>query len=67
MLHRRDGARFPPDVKLGIQTKEFDLGFNRPENLVSPGLRVFRGLLTNFNWAVICLLLRNGFHLATPP
>ena len=41
MLHRRDGARFPPDVTLGIQAKEFNLGFIRPENLVSHGLRVF--------------------------
>jgi hypothetical protein len=35
MLHRRDGARFPPDVTLGIQAKEFNLGFIRPENHVS--------------------------------
>ena len=40
MLHRRDGARFPPDAMLGIQVKEFNLGFIRPENLVSHGLRV---------------------------
>ena len=40
MLHRRDGARVPPDVTLGIQVKEFNLGFSRPENLVSHGLRV---------------------------
>ena len=25
MLHRRDGARIPPDVTLGIQVKEFNL------------------------------------------
>jgi hypothetical protein len=31
MLHRRDGARFPPDVTLGIQAKEFNLGFIRTE------------------------------------
>jgi hypothetical protein len=31
MLH---GAMFPPDVPLGIQAKEFHLGFIRPENLV---------------------------------
>ena len=37
MLHRRDGARFPPDVTLAIQAKEFNLGFIRPENLVSHG------------------------------
>ena len=35
MLHRREGARFPQDVMLGIQAKEFNLGFIRPENLVS--------------------------------
>ena len=35
MLHRRDGARFPPDVTLGIQAKEFNLGFIKPEKLVS--------------------------------
>jgi hypothetical protein len=42
MLHRKDGigqvmssAWFPPDVML-----EFNLGFIRPENLVSHGLRV---------------------------
>ena len=27
----RDGARVPPDVTLGIQAKEFNLGFIRPE------------------------------------
>ena len=42
MLHCRNGARFPPDVMLGIQAKEFKLGFIRPENLVLHGLRVFR-------------------------
>ena len=67
MLHRRDGARFPPDVTLGIQAKEFNLGFNRAENLVSHGLRVFRCLLVNSKQAVIFLLLRSGFHLAILP
>ena len=38
MLHRRDGARFPLDMTLRIQAKEFNLGFIRPENLVSHGL-----------------------------
>ena len=38
MLHRRDDARFHPDVTLGIQAKEFNLGFIRPENFVSHGL-----------------------------
>uniref|UniRef100_A0A4W5K2W6 Pyruvate dehydrogenase E1 component subunit beta n=1 Tax=Hucho hucho TaxID=62062 RepID=A0A4W5K2W6_9TELE len=47
MLHRRDGSRFPPDVTLGIQAKEFNLGFIRPDNLVSHGLRVFRCLLSS--------------------
>ena len=42
MLHRRDGARFPPNVMLGIQAKELNLGFIRPENLVSHGLRVLK-------------------------
>ena len=37
MLHRTDGARFLPEVKLGIQDKEFNLGFIRAENLVSRG------------------------------
>ena len=64
MLHRRDGARFPPDVTLGIQAKEFNLGFIRPENLVSHGLRVFRCLLENSKGAVMCHLLRSGFRLA---
>ena len=41
MLYRRDGTRFPPDVTLGIQAKEINLGFIRPENLVSHGLRVY--------------------------
>ena len=40
MLYRRDGAKFPPDVTLGIQAKEFNLGFIRLENLESHGLRV---------------------------
>ena len=65
MLHRRDGAMFPPDVTLGIQAKEFNLGFIRPDNLVSHGLRVFRCLLTNSKRAVMCLLLRSVFRLAT--
>ena len=35
MLHRRDGARFLPDVTFGIQAKELNLGFKRPNKLVS--------------------------------
>jgi hypothetical protein len=27
VLHRRDGARFPLDVTIVIQAKEFNLGF----------------------------------------
>ena len=49
MLHCRDGigqvmsgAWFPPDMTLGIQAKEFNLCFNRPENFVSHGLRVLQ-------------------------
>ena len=45
-----DGARFPPDVTLGIQAKEFNLGY-----------------MANSMRAVICLLLRSGFCLATLP
>ena len=44
-----DPARFPPNVLLGIQAKEFNFGFIRPENIVSYGLRVFRCLLENSN------------------
>ena len=40
MLHCSDGAGFPPDVTLGIQATEFNLGLIRPENLVSHSLRV---------------------------
>ena len=35
MLHRRDGARFSPDVTLGIQAKQFSFSFIRPDNLFS--------------------------------
>ena len=38
MFHCRNGARFPLDGTLGIQAKEFNLGFIRLENLVSHGL-----------------------------
>jgi hypothetical protein len=37
---------FPTDVMLGIQAKEFNLGFIRPLNLVSHGLRVLYVLLS---------------------
>ena len=65
MHHRRDGSSFPPDVTLDIQAKEFNLGFIRPENLVSHGLRFFKCLLENSKRAVMCPLLRSGFRLAT--
>ena len=51
MLHCRDGviqvitsAWFPPDITLGIQSKEFNLSsdFIRPENFISHSLRVFQ-------------------------
>jgi hypothetical protein len=35
-----NGAWFLPDVTFGIQAKEFNLGFIRPEKHVSHGLRV---------------------------
>jgi hypothetical protein len=57
MLHRRIGARFPPEVTLCIQAKEFNLGFIRPKNVVSHGLIVFRCPLANSKWTVMCLLL----------
>ena len=41
MLRCRDGARFPPDLTLDIQAKEFNRGFIKPDNIVSHGLRVF--------------------------
>nr|XP_020466496.1 chloride channel protein 1 [Monopterus albus] len=51
MLHCRDGidqvvsgAWFPPDMMLGIQAREFDLCFIRPESFVSRGLRVLQCL-----------------------
>ena len=52
-------------VTLGIQGKEFNFGFIRPDNLISHCLRVFRSLLGNSKRAVMCLSLRSGFHLAT--
>ena len=49
MLYCRDGIDqvmsgtwFPPDMMLGIQAKEFNLCFIRPENFVSHGLRVLQ-------------------------
>ena len=67
MLPRRDGARFPLDVTLGIQAKEFNLGFIRSENLVSHGLRVLWVHFANSKRAVMCLLLRSGFLQDTLP
>jgi hypothetical protein len=45
--------QFPPDMMLGIQAKKFNIGFIRPESLVSHGLRVFRYLLSNTKLAVM--------------
>ena len=68
MLHSRDGARFPPDVKLDMQAKELNLGFLIPEDLVSHSLgESFSCFLANSKQAVMCLLLRSGFCLATLP
>ena len=67
MLHRRDGARFPPDVTLGILAKEVNLDFIRPENLVSHDLSPLGAFLTNSKRAVMHLLLSSGFHLTTLP
>jgi hypothetical protein len=53
-------------VTLDIQAKEFSLGFIEPENLVSHS-QSFRYLLANYKRAVMWLLLRSGFHLATLP
>jgi hypothetical protein len=50
-------------VTLGIQAKEFNIGVIIPDNLV--GLRIFRFLLANSKWTVMCLLLRSGIRLAT--
>jgi hypothetical protein len=58
---------FLPDVTLGIPSKEFNLGFIRPENLVSHGQNLLGAFLANSKWAVMCLLLRSGFRLATLP
>ena len=66
MLHRGDGIGFPLDVKLGVQDQVFNLGFIRPENLVSHGL----GLYVPFGKLLACChvpLLRSGFYLATQP
>ena len=43
------GARFPPDVTIKIEAKQFSLGFIRPENLVSHSLRVLCKLQVGFN------------------
>ena len=54
-------------MTLGIQAKGFNLGFIRPENLVSHGLRVLRCLSVNSKQAVMCLLLRSSFRLVILP
>ena len=54
-------AWFPSDVTLGIQAKDFDLGFIKPENLVSHGLRVLS--LTERPAQRGDLVVPNLFHL----
>uniref|UniRef100_A0A8C8JXE9 Uncharacterized protein n=1 Tax=Oncorhynchus tshawytscha TaxID=74940 RepID=A0A8C8JXE9_ONCTS len=43
------------NVLCGLVFSFCNLGFIRPENLVSYGLRVFRGILANSKWVVMCL------------
>jgi hypothetical protein len=52
-IHSRDGARFPPNVMLGIQTKEFYLGQSWSES--------FWCLLANSKQAVMYLLMRSDW------
>ena len=52
MLHRRDGARFPPDVTLGIQARVQSWLYQARELC----------LLANSKRSVMCLLLRSGYH-----
>jgi hypothetical protein len=52
MLHCRDGAWFPPDVTLGIQAKEFNLGFIRPNNLSGAIWQTPSGLSCAFYWGM---------------
>ena len=67
MLHRRDGARFPPDITIVIQDKELNLGFFKPENLVSHGLRILWVHFGKLKVGCHVLLLRSSFRLATLP
>jgi hypothetical protein len=63
MLPCRDGARFSPDMTLGIQVKSYILVSSDQRIL----FLVLVCLLGNSKLAVMCLLLRSGFHLATLP
>ena len=67
MLHRRDGARFPPDVTLGIQAKEFNLGFIRPENHVPFTEEWLANLPLRPDWwsAVEMVVLLEGSSIST--
>jgi hypothetical protein len=49
---------------LAFMPKSSIVGFIRPEILVSHG-QSFNFLLVNSKLAVMCLLLKNGFRLAT--
>jgi hypothetical protein len=73
MRHHRDGigqvmsdAWFPTDVTIGIQAEEFNLGFVRPENLVSHGQSPL-GAFWQTPSGLTCILLRSSFRLATLP
>ena len=67
--HDATTTRLPPDVTLGIQAKEVNLGFIKPENHVLHGLRdplgafwqTPNGLSCAFYWGVasVCLLYQS--------
>lgn len=70
MLHCRDGidqvrsgAWFLPDMMLNQWAKSFSLDYR---TLVHMVYEIFRCLKVNFRLTVMCLLLRNGFCLASP-
>lgn len=70
MLHCRDGidqvrsgAWFLPDMMLNQWAKSFSLDYRTLFHMV---YEIFRCLKVNFRLTVMCLLLRNGFCLASP-
>ena len=70
MLHRRDGARFPPDVSLGIHAEEFNLGFIfgklKAGLLLRSGFRLIGGVLQRWLsfWKVLPSPQRNSRTLS---